>query len=28
MALFRALDIEANGTIDTTELLKLWMRGK
>jgi Ca2+-binding EF-hand superfamily protein len=28
MELFRALDTEANGTLDTIELLKLWLRGK
>lgn len=28
MELFRALDTETNGTIDTVELLKLWLRGK
>lgn len=28
LELFRALDTEANGTLDTSELLKLWLRGK
>lgn len=28
MALFKILDTEANGTIDTAELIKLWIRAK
>lgn len=28
LELFRALDTEANGTIDSSELFKLWIRGK
>jgi hypothetical protein len=28
LELFRSLDTEANGTIDSSELLKLWLRGK
>ena len=28
LELFRALDTEANGTINSSELFKLWIRGK
>lgn len=28
LELFRSLDTEVNGTIDSSQLLKLWLRGK
>jgi Ca2+-binding EF-hand superfamily protein len=28
LELFRSLDTESNGTIDSSEMLKLWLRGK